>query len=168
MDKEFMSKIYIESEYYDIVKNTIIRAVDNISIHDLEDCISDVYEVALRKKNLEKHPNIHGWLNKTAKLVAMQHLRKCVFHRMTVSMNDVDPGKLPSTIADLKDDQHYNELLMILAKRLKISENKLFKLKFIENCSNNELAELLRIKPRSVSKRISRLREKIKNILREP
>jgi len=165
--REFIEKIYTESEYYDIVKNTIIRMVDGVSVYDLEDCINDVYEIALRKKNLEKHPNIHGWLSNTAKNIAKRYLRKKAFSRIAIPMSDIKSGSQSDFEPMMEDDKYFEELLIILSKNLKVSEYTLFKLKFIEQRPNKELAEIMRIKQDSVGKKVSRLKEKIRNILRD-
>jgi RNA polymerase sigma factor (sigma-70 family) len=141
--------------------------VDGISVYDLEDCINDVYEVALRKKNLEKHPNIHGWLNNTAKNIAKRFLRKKAFNRITIPMSDIKSGSQSDFEPMMEDDKYFEELLIILSKNLKVSEYTLFKLKFIEQRPNKELAEIMRIKQDSVGKKVSRLKEKIRNILRD-
>jgi RNA polymerase sigma factor (sigma-70 family) len=163
LNREFIEKIYRESEYYDIVKNTIIRIIKGINAYDLDDCISDVYETALRKKNLEEHPNIHGWLSITAKNVAMRYLKKKSFTRITIPIDDNQLGEK----YNFSNDEHLNELLNVLKETLKTSEYKLFYLKFVERRSNEELAGLLRIKPDSIIRKVHRLKEKIKKILEE-
>jgi RNA polymerase sigma factor (sigma-70 family) len=161
LNREFIEKIYRESEYYDIVKNTIIRIIKGVNAYDLDDCISDVYEIALRKKNLEEHPHVHGWLSITAKNVAMRYLKKKTFARITVPIDE----NLLTEKHDLKNDENFNEILDMLNENLKRTEYKLFYMKFVERRSNEELAGLLRIKPDSIIRKTHRLKEKIKKIL---
>jgi len=58
-----------------------------------------------------------------------------------------------------------SELLALLQKNLKISEYTLFKMKHLDGKSNDEIAEFIGIKKHSVDVKITRLHEKIKEVL---
>jgi RNA polymerase sigma factor (sigma-70 family) len=165
---EFIKKIYDEAEYYDIVRNTIIYMAPKINDFDLNDCISDVYMIAMQHENLEKHPNIHGWLNLTAKNIAKRYINRQILEGTRFSEKDVDSIEQESTAHEVEDKEQYEDLLNELKDKLKGTDYRLFKLKFIERRSTEEIATIIGIKKHSAEVRISRLKNKIKNILEKP
>ena len=133
---------------------------------DLDDCISEVYLIALKNKNkLEKHPDVKGWLNLTAKNVAKRFIKsrfiELAYH-IKQSEDEIAPTRFEET---LENEERYEELMVILQKSLKSVEYKLYELKFTKNYSNEKIAEMLNIKRRTVDKRIERLRDKIRHII---
>lgn len=164
---DFIEKIYTDPDYYNTVKNTILNMMKSgINKHDLDDCISDVYVVALKKsRELEKHPQIHGWLIHTARNISKRYIRRKMIEGMMFSESEDGVSIIPTNNDEEK--RLYNELLDLLQKSLKRSEYKLFVLKFVEKCSNPEIASVIGIKVHSVESRITRLKNKIKDILRE-
>jgi DNA-directed RNA polymerase specialized sigma24 family protein len=82
VNREFIDMIF-RGEYLELVTGTILYVMSKkINQHDLNDCISEVYMIALTQKDLDKHPNIHGWLTETAKNVAKQFKKKRVTQLM--------------------------------------------------------------------------------------
>lgn len=77
---------------------------------------------------------------------------------LTVDVENIDNENIYENIEK-------GELLKILKENLKVSEYKLFKMKFIEGLTNSEIADLIGKSKNSIEVRIVRLREKIKNIL---
>ncbi|MDR2559186.1 MAG: sigma-70 family RNA polymerase sigma factor [Oscillospiraceae bacterium] len=165
---EFIKKIYDEPEYYDIVRNTIIYIAPKINDFDLKDCISEVYMIAMQSKNLEKHPNVHGWLNLTAKNIAKRYINKRILESARFAKADIDFIEQESTADEIENREQYEDLLKELKDKLKGTDYKLFKLKFTERRSIEEIAAIIGIKKHSAEVRISRLKEKIKNILEKP
>ncbi|MDR1753608.1 MAG: sigma-70 family RNA polymerase sigma factor [Eubacterium sp.] len=164
---DFIEKIYTESEYYDSVRNTILYMMPGgINKFDLDDCISEVYKIALQKRNeVENHPLIQGWLVLTAKNVVKRYLRKkSIEKRMLLSMNAIITEPVDNYY---ECEKSYDEFLDFLRKSLKRSDYKLFTMKFVEKRSTTEIAEYIRIKPHSADSRITRLKNKIKKILEE-
>ncbi|MCL2109776.1 MAG: hypothetical protein FWH20_10580, partial [Oscillospiraceae bacterium] len=74
MKTDFIETLYAGAEYYDTVKNSILYVMKTrggISEHDLQDCINEVFLIAMNKRRiLEGHPSIKGWLSVTAQNVA--------------------------------------------------------------------------------------------------
>jgi RNA polymerase sigma-70 factor (ECF subfamily) len=166
---DIIEKIYNEPEYYDIVRNTILFATRyRISDIDLEDCISEVYLTAVKKrKHLEKHPQIKGWLVVTAQYIAKRHIRVKAVENRVFSSIDVDLMSVDPFCGEIEEYEQIDELLSILSKDLKTSELKLFKMKFMENKKNNEVAAVIGCKKNAAEVRITRLKEKIKKILKK-
>jgi len=140
--KDVMEMIY-EPEYFSTVKNTILlkmKSHGGINEHDLEDCISEVYEVALEKRQeIEEHPCIQGWLTDTAKNIVKRYIkRRSIKSRWFF---DTDDG-----VWDIiDDDDEYRRLLLeyldALKANLSKSEYMLFTMSFIEERTVAEIAE---------------------------
>ena len=164
MHKDFAKVLYCRNEYYDIVRNTILFMTNySINSFDLDDCISEVYEAVLRKQDeLKRHPKIHGWLNLTAKNVAKRYMHKHTFE--TMMFPDVAPELIESD-GDTDKREYVQHLTDTLSAKLKKSEYELFKMKFIEERTNDEIAEFIGIKKNSAEVKVTRLKNKIKKII---
>jgi RNA polymerase sigma factor (sigma-70 family) len=164
MNKDFADKIY-RGEYFNLVRNTIILVVRDINPNDLKDCISEVYLVAMQKKDLDKHPNIHGWLAKTAKNVAKNYKKKRAAQKSRNAIlfkESTDPVRSEELIEMQEQDK---EFLDFLEESLKPTEFALYKLKYAEYRTNEKIAEIIGIKKHSVDVKLTRLNKKLKNIL---
>jgi len=165
MNEEFIAKIYTNPEYFGIVKNTIRYKVPNISEADLEDCISEVYAIAIESENLENHPNICGWLNLTAKFVTARFVESLSCegaNREMLSEKLADIEKFEEKIEKKEQDE---EFLAFLKKTFTGSDYKLYLLKFMELLPNDEIADIFKAKRVTIDKRVTRLKEKIRKIL---
>lgn len=166
MNTDYIEKLYDEPIYYDTVRNAILRAtMHNIKPHDLEDCVSEVYVIALKKQNeVEKHPYVHGWLNLTAKNVAKRFLERIYNEKKYIAHSDYHFKE-----ADYNDEDKisYIELSDTLKKNLKPFEYRLFTMKFIEQCSAEEMSKIFNLKPHAIEARVTRLKAKINKILKE-
>lgn len=165
MEQSFIAKLFDEKEYHDIVRNTILSLVPKINDADLEDCVMEVYLDALKKqKKLEKHPDIKGWLNLATKFVVKRFIKS----RVADSMNTVDlidEVEDPMRFEDLVDGSEFvKDLLNFIPKHLKSVERELFQLKCVERLPNDKIAEIMNFKRKTVDVKVTRLREKIRNI----
>jgi len=165
--KDYIQSLYENPVYYDTVQNIILRTMSSgISKHDLEDCISEVWLIALKKRReVEKHPCIQGWLVTTAKYVARRFWNRKFLEKKMITDDDVELEALDNSAEEKK---RYDELLEMLKKNLKPSEFRIFTMKFIQKCSTAEIGEELGLSQTAVDSRINRLRTKIKIILNEP
>ena len=163
--KDVMEMIY-EPEYFSTVKNIILlkmKSRGGICEHDLQDCISEVYEVALEKRQeIEEHPCIQGWLTDTAKNIVKRYIRKRAIESRWFS----DNGEAISEVID--DDDEYQRLLLeylgALKANLRRSEYTLFTMRFIDKMSVEEIAEKFGKNKHAIDARIYRLKKKSKKI----
>jgi len=167
MDGRFIEMLFREKEYYNIVKQTILYMIPGIGSHDFDDCVSEVYLSALKTKNLEKHLNIKGWLNITAKNIAKRYKTKRAAERIIISEKDIDKKVADKNdfVFDIENKAGYEEVLNKFSESLSKSDYRLFKLKYIERLSSKEIGDILGIKADSVDIKLIRLKNKIKNIL---
>jgi len=164
---DFITMIFRENQYYNIVRDTLLYVLPNLSDADLDDCISEVYKVALKTPNIETHPQIHGWLNLTAKNIAKKFRRIQSIERQLAELSDdiPDPTRLEIRFEELEQDK---ELLASIKKSLRLSEYVLFELRYLENKSCAEIAEITGIKQHSVDMRVNRVKTKLKKFLKKP
>jgi len=166
-NKAFIEMIVKESEYFSIIKNTIISAAPKINDNDLDDCISEVYVAILQQDNLDKHPNFKGWLYIASQNVAKRYMKKQTIERINL-LNITDDFTDPTKFEEVIESKEQNrELLSLLLKKLTSSEYRLFELRFLKRKSNQEIADIIGIKKASVETKVIRLRKKIKNILKK-
>jgi len=164
INKEFIEKIY-QGEYLNLVINTIKYVARSINTNDLKDCVSEVYLIAMQKKNLDKHPNIHGWLCETAKNVSKDLKKKKAAQKKRNAApfeESADPVKSEEVIEKQEQEK---EFLNLLEEKLKPQEFALYELKHIKHLSNEKIAVLIGIKKHSVDVKLTRLNKKLKNIL---
>ena|GEM_PF-2013731 len=166
--REFMGKIY-QGEYLEVVVTTIRCVFPNISPQDLDECISEVYMTAMVNGTLDKHPNIHGWLNNTSKNMAMR-LRKQMGNQnkrrapdFTEAFNVAD-SESTNPVEMVEQSEQDAETSAFLEDNLKVGEFTLYTLKFIDELPNTEISEITGIKKHTVDVQITRLKEKIKKL----
>jgi RNA polymerase sigma factor (sigma-70 family) len=159
-------KIFTNKEYSDIVRNTIISSVSSICDADIDDCVMEVCLIAVKKqKELEKHPDVCGWLNLTTNNVVKRFLaQRFDYVSDTEFLESIeDPSRLE---VSLEDRERIVELRAFIDKNLKSVERELFDLKFRRRLSNDKIAKTMNIKRKTADARVTRLREKVKKILK--
>jgi RNA polymerase sigma factor (sigma-70 family) len=164
---DFVDKIY-RGEYLDIVRNTIKFVARNIDTNDLKDCVSEVYMIAMQKQNIDKHPNIKGWLTETARNIAKDYKKRQgiqMIRRAPSFEESVDPVSPEELIEKQESDE---EFLDFLEEKLKPQEFALYKLKYKQHRTNEEIAKKIGIKKHSVDVKLTRLNKKLRNILEKP
>lgn len=168
MNREFITRIYGD-EYKSVVVQAIKHICPNINESDLDDCVSDVYLTAIGTAGLVEHPDIKGWLYSVARNIAKRHRKRQGFLKVK-HFNETVAVEVASEmdVAVLVEDRvcgENSELLALLQKNLKVSEYTLFKMKYLDGKSNDEIADFIGIKKHSVDVKITRLHEKIKEVL---
>jgi RNA polymerase sigma factor (sigma-70 family) len=166
----FITKIYSEDEYYKIVNDTLRYLLPGINHADLEDCIEEVYQIALKTEGIETHPKIHGWLNLTAKNVAKKFKERQILltklNRLTeVPENLADPDNFMDKIEEQEFDDEFLEKIKAF---LNGQEYILFDLKFLQNKSSEEIADETELTKRAVDMRITRIKKKLQKFLKKP
>ena len=159
-------KLFREQEYRNVVRNTILGCVSKISDEDLDDCFMNVYmDVVKKQAKLEKHPDVHGWLAKAAQIEMKRFLKDkfadSLLTELTEDMDFEDPLCIEMLI---EDSEFVREFLEFIKKNLKSEERELFQLKCIERRPNNKIAEIMELKRKTVDVKVTRLRDKIRNL----
>jgi len=166
----FIDKIYRDESCFKVVNDTLRFLAQGISPHDLEDCIQEVFKIALRADNIEATPNIHGWLCLTAKNVAKQYNERQAVLRRFVGFDDITDELIdPDNFEDrIMAQEIADETVEMIRKHLRPEEFVLFEPKFLKNKSNAEIADEIGLSKRQVDMRITRILKKLRNIFKKP
>ena len=109
--------------------------------------------------------NVAGFLYKIADNLIKTQWRENQRAEKTVqieTLSDIIPSN-----RDEHSDTDYDALAEKLLQTLSDNEKELYKLKYIDNKSIEEISEELKINYQAVAKRLSRLRQKVKELITE-
>lgn len=161
--EQFINDCY-EKYYQSIFKYCRVR-LGEVSEH-AEDCVQDAFVVLQRKLNEgETVEQPRAFLYRTAD----NFVKRTVEHyskerKRTVELTEAENAPAPPIISD---DFDYDEFARILIATLSEQEQELYILKYVQQKSLKEIAEILNIQPTAVAKRVSRLRQRIKDLIYE-
>lgn len=161
--EQFINDCY-EKYYQSIFKYCRVR-LGEFSEH-AEDCVQDTFVILQRKLTEgEKIEQPRAFLYRTAD----NFVKRTVEHyskerKRTVELTEAKNAPAPPIISD---DFDYDEFARILISTLTGSEQELYILKYVQRKSLKEIAEMLGIQPTAVAKRVSRLRQRIKDLIYE-
>lgn len=128
----------------------------------VQECFYILYKHYLKNEDIK---NVAGFLYKVA-----DNLIKAQWRENKKQENIVPIDTLVDTLAteDITDYSNldYDSLAEILVSELNEKEQAIYKLKYIENKSIKEIAEELNLSFDVVAKRLSRLRQKVKEIIK--
>ena len=148
----------------DIIKYCNLRLRENKSA--LDDCIQDIFLVYYNKiLSGEEILNVRAFLYRTADNICkkaenafLRNAKKTVALDSAVNVAAAEYDEKAASI-------DYDLLKDILLKKLTVSEQELYILKYAENKSLKEIADSLNLPLSTVAKRTSRLRAKIKGLI---
>lgn len=165
MKTAFINKL-LESEYSNIIRNTIVNSIPKINDSDVDDLVQEVYlDVLKKKKSIENHPDIQGWLCIATKYVIKRYWRSKSVD--LVPLEFVDEIEDPTSFENIIEDNEYVKKLMVfINKSLSWADYEIFDFKCIKRLSNDQIAEILDIKRTAVDAKVTRLRKKLKNIIK--
>ncbi|MBQ8183084.1 MAG: sigma-70 family RNA polymerase sigma factor [Clostridia bacterium] len=129
-----------------------------------DDCVQEsfyiLYQHYMKDEDIK---NVAGFLYKVA-----DNLIKAQWRENQKAENIVQIDAISDTIpakADEYSDLDYDSLAEKLLRTLSESEKELYKLKYIENKSLDEISRELNMTYQAVAKRLSRLRQKVKELI---
>ena len=173
MDKEFIKRIYEEN--YSLIKLIVKNSIHSSNIDDITSCVQDVFLVAMQKNGLENHVNIMAWLLKTTKNVVKSFNRQKAIKNKYFDFNaDYKNIKLSSgDFSDILIDKIDSEeklkgldLNQIIIESLSQNERDFYVFLYHKKFNIKEISEILNISTGNAATRSTRLKEKIKNILK--
>lgn len=151
-----------EKYYQSIFKYCRVR-LGEFSEH-AEDCVQDAFVILQRKLSEgETIEQPRAFLYRTAD----NFVKRTVEHygkerTRTVELTEAENAPASPIISD---DFDYDKLAQILIAELSTQEQELYILKYIQRKPLKEIAEMLGIQPTAVAKRVSRLRQHIKDLI---
>lgn len=159
--EQFINDCY-EKYYQSLHKYCRVR-LGEFSEH-AEDCVQDAFVILQRKLSEgETIERPRAFLYRTAD----NFVKRTVEHygkerTRTVELTEAENAPAPPIISD---DFDYDKLAQILIAELSTQEQELYILKYIQRKPLKEIAEMLGIQPTAVAKRVSRLRQHIKDLI---
>lgn len=169
-NEDYIVKLY--QLYSAIVKKTIISKLYSCSIEDIEDCVQEVFVVAVKRLDeLRGHPKLIGWFTVVAKNIAMKHNEKFLTEK---HVNDKAFDDCPDTFCveeQVVEDIMFAELikqdvLNTVLNTLESEEKKLYNLRWVQHLRYKEIEEALALSSGAVKSRILRLRRHIEEIIK--
>lgn len=161
--EQFINDCY-EKYYQSLFKYCRVR-LGEFSEH-AEDCVQDAFVILQRKLTEgETIEQPRAFLYRTAD----NFVKRTTEHYIKERTRTVDLDTAESTPAPpiISDDFDYDAFAQILISTLTEQEQELYILKYVQQKSLKEIAELLGIQPTAVAKRVSRLRQHIKYLIYE-
>ncbi|MBR6531541.1 MAG: sigma-70 family RNA polymerase sigma factor [Clostridia bacterium] len=161
--EQFINDCY-EKYYQSIFKYCRVR-LGEFSEH-AEDCVQDAFVILQRKLTEgETIEQPRAFLYRTADNFVKRTTEHYIKERTrTVDLDTAENTPAPPIISD---DFDYDAFAQILISTLTEQEQELYILKYVQQKSLKEIAELLGIQPTAVAKRVSRLRQHIKDLIYE-
>ena len=161
--EQFINDCY-EKYYQSLYKYCRVR-LGEFSEH-AEDCVQDAFVILQRKLSEgETIEQPRAFLYRTAENFVKRTTEQYVKERTrTVDLDTAENTPAPPIISD---DFDYDRLARILLAALTQQEQELYILKYVQRKSLKEIAEILNIQPTAVAKRVSRLRQRIKDLIYE-
>lgn len=153
---------------YNTYKKQMYYTANNIlkDSHLAEDSVHNAFLRIIN--NLEKIEDINSHKTKGLIVIIVKNVSIDIYRKNKKERDNT------IFIDDLDDINGYDEInkndlgdLEIAIYKLPENYKQVFLLKFSHELTDNEISEILDIKPDNVRKRISRGREKLKNILKE-
>ena len=151
---ELIYSTYKKQMYY--TANNILK-----DSHLAEDAVHNAFLRIIN--NLEKIEDINSHKTKGLIVIIVKNVSIDIYRKNKKERDNT------IFIDDLDDINGYDEIgdLEIAISKLPENYKQVFLLKFSHELTDNEISEILDIKPDNVRKRISRGREKLKNILKK-
>ena len=161
-----------EISKFELIYNTYKKQMYNTANNILKDShlAEDAVHNALLRiiNNLEKLEDINSHKTKGLIVIIVKNVSIDIYRKNKKERD------ITIIIDDLDDINGYDEInkndigdLEIAISKLPENYKQVFLLKFSHELTDNEISEILDIKPDNVRKRISRGREKLKNILKK-
>ena len=153
---------------YNTYKKQMYYTANNIlkDSHLAEDAVHNAFLRIIN--NLEKIEDINSYKTKGLIVIIVKNVSIDIYRKNKKERDNT------IFIDDLDDINGYDEInkndlgdLEIAISKLPENYKQVFLLKFSHELTDNEISEILDIKPDNVRKRISRGREKLKNIFKE-
>ena len=152
-------------KYYQSIYRYCFARLGDLNEH-AADCAQDTFLVLHEKlMNGISIEHKRAFLYRTADTFVMRTKDRCKKQlRRTAPIEEAEAKPSPSIISD---DFDYDRCAAMLISLLSKEEIELYQMKYIKRMSLVQIAELLDISPPAAAKRTSRLRQRIKDLIKE-
>lgn len=152
-------------KYYQSIYRYCYARLGDLNEH-AGDCVQETFLVLHRKlsEGIEIE-QARAFLYRTADTFVMRKRQEYKNQvKRTVQLDEAEEKASPPIIPDNFD---YDKCAAMLISLLSPEERELYDMKYIRRLSLTEIAELLDISPPAAAKRTSRLRQRIKDLIKE-
>lgn len=126
-----------------------------------EDLLQNVFERSFQKQEeLQKHPNLKGWLVKSLKNEALMHFRQS---SKLSALDDLENLPIAEDREEKQEDRL--EIVYLLLRDLPKKQQEIFQLREMEGLTYEEIAEYLEISLEQVKVSLHRARQSIRKEL---
>ena len=154
-----------EKYYQSIYKYCRVR-LGEFSQH-AEDCVQDAFLVLYNKlTDGETVEQPRAFLYRTADNFVKRTVEGCRKQQSRTVDIDEAAEKIAAPPDSVPDDFDYDECARLLIEMLTVEERVLYELKYTQRKSLKEISEILNITPTATAKRVSRLRSRIKDLIK--
>ena len=152
-------------KYYQSIYRFCFNRLGELNDH-AADCVQDTFLVLQNKLLAGEIIELpRAFLYKTADNVVKNTVKQYVKQqRRTVPLENAENKAAPPLIPDSFD---YDKCAVMLVALLSPDEQELYRMKYTERKSLNEISDILNISPAAAAKRTSRLRQRIKDLIKE-
>ena len=170
LNRDFIENIYRDN--YNTLYCLIKRWIYPPNPEDIEDILQEVFVIAINNESLESHKNIIGWLIKTAHNKAKQfNEKKSREMKIVLPFTDDLTDNIDIVERIIEKDQLKRmlsqDIINKILKQLNENELMLYRLKYKQKLSYEEICSIMGISLGTARARNSRLVSKIKNIIKE-
>lgn len=154
----------IYADYLPLMRGVCIKIVRNQDIVD--DLVHDSFILALTSLDKLRNPDRLGeWLTTIVRNVSLKYLEKQK-RENTISLSDIADDDLSISYPTDSPESYLSEKeLLALINRLPTGYRQVLKLSVIKGFSHQEIANLLHIKPHSVSSQLTRAKRLLRNMI---
>lgn len=154
-----------EKYYQSIYKYCRVR-LGEFSQH-AEDCVQDAFLILHNKlTDGETVEQPRAFLYRTADNFVKRTVESCLKQQSRTVDIDEAAEKIAAPPDSVPDDFDYDECARLLIEMLTVEERVLYELKYTERKSLKEISKILNITPTATAKRVSRLRGRIKDLIK--
>jgi len=150
------------------IRAIVARILTNANqSHDIDDCVNDVYLELIEK--LRQYNETRGSLSAFVAIVARSAAIDYCRHNMRKPSELIGDEKIDflSEPIEFEDKVEFQMLVESIRKNLNKQERILFGMRYIYYYTPEEIAKAFKITRNTVNKRVSRLKDKIKKLLKK-
>lgn len=171
---KFLKTLY--ANHCETVASIVKSTIYSNHPHDIEDCVHEVFLAALKNPELENHQNISGWLYITSRNISLQFNEKMEVRKKELLIINDDEAVFEPIVNDfsnqLIEDIEFEKLMKQgvlddIISSLSQTERDFYHLRYVKKLSNKQISEITGKNDVAVRVRFSRLKEKIKKLVKE-
>ena len=151
--------------YASVYKFCLSRLKDDYS--SVEDCVQEAF-IVLYNKYLagEEIEYAHAFLLKTASNIVKKRFAQLAREQKNIDIEDIK--EITTHAVDIDDRLSFEEYSKMISDALNDADKEIFSMRYIEELKIEDIAERMGMTVSAVSTRLSRMRNKLRELLNNP